>query len=293
MIRKKARFGWQSKFVFPAAVVVGSMAIAPFALLCWQAFHSFNPLEGRNSFAGFDNFVTLWRDSTFGESLRVTFAYAIAASLISLLAGVILGVALSQVGWRRRAIPFLLAPFFTAPVVAALIFMLAVDADLGFVHYFAEWLQVNDPRAMLSRPGRALAVAVALDVWQWSGVIGLFILTRIETVSRPLLELVATSGGSWRARLVSVWAPSLRTPVAGVLAFRFLWCLGDGEKIDALTAGGAPYGAMQVLPIWLSHQYFRNGEYGYGSAASLLLYLVALIGAALVVRMLVLRDKFA
>jgi|GEM_PF-5372946 len=289
---KDARFGWQSKFVLPAATVVASMAIAPFALLCWQAFHNFNPLEGRNTFAGFDNFLALVHDATFFESLKVTVAYATAAGLISVVAGVVLAVALSQITWRRRAIPFLLAPFFTAPVVAALIFMLAVDADLGFVHYFAEWLRMSDPRAMLSRPGRALAVAVALDVWQWSGVVGLFVLARIETVSRPLLELVVTSGGGWKARLVSVWAPSLRTPVAGILAFRFLWCLGDGEKIDALTAGGAPYGAMQVLPIWLSHQYFRNGEYGYGSAASLLLYLVALIGAALVVRTLVLRDKF-
>lgn len=279
--------------MLPAAAVVGGMAIAPFALLCWQAFLDFNPLEARNAFAGFSNFLALAHDATFSESLRVTVAYATAASLISVFGGVALAIALSRIAWRRRAIPFLLAPFFTAPVVAALIFMLAVDSDLGFVHYLAEWARLSDPRAILSRPGRALAVVVILDVWQWTGVVGLFVLARIETVSRPLLDLVVTSGGNWRARLVSVWAPSLRTPVAGVLAFRFLWCLGDGEKIDALTAGGAPYGAMQVLSIWLSHQYFRNGEYGYGAAASLLLYLVALLGSAFVVRMFVLRDKFA
>ena len=40
---------------------------------------------------------------------------------------------------------------------------------------------------------------------------------------------------------------------------------------------------MRVFSIWMEREYFRYADYGYGAAAAVLFYIVALFGARLFV----------
>lgn len=262
--------------MLPAIAITAGVALGPLLVLAWQSSRDLNYFEGRSNFVGFDNARRLLGDEAFLASVDVTLRYAVWAALLSTASALVIAVALYNSTWARCLAPVLCTPFLLAPVVTAVLFMLLLDGQLGTFPVLLRWLGFDDPENITGDPRRVFWALVGIDTWQWAGVLALILWARLNRIPRGQLELVSTCGGNAWMRLRDVWFPMLWPVLLAVLVFKFTWALGDSERIDVLTAGGGPYGAMRVFPIWLDREYFRYGDYGYGAAASLFFLLVAI-----------------
>ncbi len=260
-----------------AGTLVGLVVVAPFLVLVWQSTRDLNPFEARDSFVGARNFAQVLSDSEFRDSLTVTATYSLSSALLSALVGLAAAWACYSSGLSARVMTLLVAPFFVAPIVSAIIFAFVLDGQLGLAPKLLDALGAEDPMNIVGHPTRSFWALVAIDVWQWFGVVALLSYALMRRVPRSLLDLVATNGGGRWPLLREVWWPALSRPLIAIVLFRFFWCAGDAERIDALTAGGGPHGANRVLSIWLERTYFRYADYGYAAAASVLVYVVCLL----------------
>ena len=87
-------------------------------------------------FVGADNYVRLWSDANFWDSLKITLAYVLwniplQTSLALLIA--VLADRLAKSGWVRAVI---IAPYLISNVVAGLVWLLMLDPLIGITNAF-------------------------------------------------------------------------------------------------------------------------------------------------------------
>lgn len=256
----------------------------------WLAIQS---LSGSTTDGGarvtFDNYAGLFSDQSFRASVTITFAYAAVATVITTGLGFILAIAVrsSRFGaWLRSQAAI---PFFIPPVGAALFFAVLVDADLGFGRTIL-WVVGADPTTgVLAVPLRAFVAVVIADAWQWMGVAVVWFWLALTGHSRNYEEQVRVDGGASLAVLRDAFVmPQWRSIMAFGL-FKFAMTFADSERIDAITGGGGPHGALRVLGIWIARTNYGFGDRGYGAAAAVLLSFF--VGLSLTGALLLARDR--
>src|SRR5512146_3111748 len=155
---------------------------------------SFLGMGNYSSFAGFDNYVTVFTDTRLRHAVTNTIVLTASVVLISLLVGLALAVLLDKkfVG-RGVARTLLIAPFLVMPVASALVWKHALyNPDYGLFNGVLNWVwqlfgaqegPVIDWVSQFPMP----AVVVAL-VWQWTPFMMLILLAGLQSQPGDVLE---------------------------------------------------------------------------------------------------------
>lgn len=98
----------------------------------------------------------------------------------------------------------------------------------------------------------------------------------IKSIPKNLFHAANVDGASQWSIIKDIIIPAVRWPLMFVTIWQFLSLFTSYEYILLLTDGGPLFGS-EVLALYSYHKAFQNFEYGYGSAISLILVLIALI----------------
>lgn len=261
----------------PALILFMIFMVGP---ILWSVYIAFTneTLTGAASvnsqFIGVGNFVKMFGDEDFRNSLLLTFVFVIGSAVIGQnTLGLI--IALLQRG-RGRAVRsvvngVVIAAWVVPEVVAAACWysFLAeegtLNAALGALGLSQDWL--------FTAPMIAIILA---NVWRGTAFSMLVYSAALSDVPGELLEAAAVDGASTWRRLVHITLPLIRRSILSNLMLITLQTLASFGLIYALTGGG-PGTASQTTPLYMYEQAFRYFEIGYGSAMALVMLV---IGAA-------------
>ena len=142
--------------------------------------------------------------------------------------------------------------------------------------------------AWLNDPSTALTAIIVLSIWQAVGFHMLIWLSGLQTIPGELYEAARIDGaGTWRQFRDVTW-PCLRPTRVFVLITITIAALGLFVQIDVMTQGG-PVDSTSTLVYHAVRTGYRQQQIGYGSALSLVFFVLVLI-VALVQRYLT-RDE--
>ncbi|MBT2229183.1 MULTISPECIES: carbohydrate ABC transporter permease [unclassified Nonomuraea] len=261
----------------PALILFVIFMVGP---ILWSVYIAFTneTLTGAASvnsrFIGVDNFVKMFGDEDFRNSLLLTFVFVIGSAVIGQnTLGLI--IALLQRGRGRvvRSVVngVVIAAWVVPEVVAAACWysFLAEEGTLnealGALGLSQDWL--------FTAPMIAIILA---NVWRGTAFSMLVYSAALSDVPGELLEAAAVDGASTWRRLVHITLPLIRRSILSNLMLITLQTLASFGLIYALTGGG-PGTASQTTPLYMYEQAFRYFEIGYGSAMALVMLA---IGAA-------------
>jgi raffinose/stachyose/melibiose transport system permease protein len=239
----------------PAASARAAIAFALPAILLysvffiWPVFNSFGlslfhwrgigPIRPP---IGFDNFVRLASDASFGaavwHSIVILIVLLVVTNTISVAIARLLNRPSRLRGFYRAVI---VLPYVLSPLVVGFIWVLLLSPDIGLVNPLLEQIGLGDLRhSWLSDPATALPwIAVAM-AWQWSGLASLIFLTGFQDVREELLEAARMDGASPLREFWSITVPQLAPAftVANVLGAVFAL-----RAFDIVYVIGGPLGA--------------------------------------------------
>lgn len=275
--RREARLGYA--LLAPTALLIGAVALYPLATTVWLSLHQqdLKLLQGTRRFIGLGNYATLLGEARFWEALGHTLAFT--AVSVSLEMGLGLGLALllnrARIG-RGALRAALLLPWTIPTVVAAVIWLFLVNPASGILVHFLRVLGVSEEgTVLLADPLRAWMVIVATDVWKTTPFVALLLLAALQVIPPELYEAAATDGARpWQA-LTRITLPLLRPAIAVALVFRTLQAVKVFDHIVALTGGG-PGTATETVVFLAYHALLRDLNLGYGSAVSVVTFLLSL-----------------
>lgn len=266
--------------VAPAVVYLLAITLYPGIFALWRSFY-----QGRFKleFIGFQNYIDLFRDETFWHSLTNT----LIIGGITLTVEFVIAMTLAALvyrdpfvrGWR---ILFLLPMLFMPSAVAYLWKLLfndgrvisdllmrigLVDSNIDFMG--STWL--------------ARGVLVVTDVWQWVPFLFIIFVAALQGQDKEIEEAARLDGARWRQIFFSISLPLMRPVIAIALVLRGIDILTMFASPHIITQG-SPGGNTETVSYFIYRTGFKSFEFGYASAASVVVLVLTIILAQSFVR---------
>lgn len=262
-------------FLAPALVGLILFRLAPIGIAIGGSL-SGTSLMGELRYVGLENFQYLLNDPEFWWSLRITLIFNLIINPLQLAVAFGLALLIFQPGrsiWLYRTL--LVLPMAVSTGLSAVLFGLFLDANLGPLNGFLEWIGIG-AQPFHRGEHQALATLVGIATWKGAGYWMLFLLAGLYSIPSTVHEAALIDGAtSWqRFRLVTL--PLMRKPMAFVLvadtAINFLFF----APVYILTSGG-PNGATSVLMFEAYRSAFTFSDIGRSLAISTVLLFVILV----------------
>lgn len=258
-------------------------------------FYSFTNWNGFSSnyvFVGYDNFAKLFFDPLFTSAAVNTLIWMIAAVILP--TGLGLGLALlidSKVpgGPVFKSIFYL--PICLSAVVVGQVWVWIYQPDWGLLNtVLSLMLSESVEYAWLAKPDSALYAVIFAWCWQQTGLAMVIYLAGLTAISPDLIEVCELEGASRWQRLRQVLLPLLTPVTIVVIALSVINAL-KGFDILYIMTGGGPFNSSDTLAMHMYNESFKKYRMGYGSAISVVLFLVAITVIGLYFRQLKKVDE--
>jgi len=231
------------------------------------------------NFVGFENYISLVRDSRFWSALRITLTFTVVSVFFELVLGMALALimnkAIKGIGAVRTVA---LIPWAIPTAVAALMWSYLYDGSSGIVaHIFAQIGLIDAPQTMLLTARGAMASAILADVWKTTPYMALLLLSGLQLIDSGLYESASIDGSGRVNTFAKITLPLMKSSILVALLFRMLDAFRVYDLIAVLTGGG-PGGATETLSIYAHRLMIGMNDFGYGSAVVVAMFVcVALI----------------
>jgi ABC-type sugar transport system permease subunit len=274
--RRDSRLAWA--LLLPAVLVLGAVAVGPLLATVWESLHHHDlrmPWLGR-PFIGLDNYISALTDQRLWEAVVHTTTFAVVSVSFEIVFGMALALALDALA-RGRAVArvVVLLPWALPTVVAALVWRFMFESR-GVGGLDAEWL---------SRPFAAWVPIVLGDVWKSTPFVALLLLAGLQGIDVSLYEAARIDGaGRWQ-RFTQITLPQLVPAITVALVFRTMDAFRVFDLVYVLTGGG-PGTATEVISLYAFTTLLQDLRFGYGSALSVITFVLTFVLALAYVRLL-------
>lgn len=261
-------------YILPWLIGFCLLTIWPFVSSLYYSFTDYNMIAEPN-LVGIENYLTLFKDQEFVNSLIATLKYTVITVplqlIFALFVAFILNFKLKAISLYRTAyyIPSLLG----GNVAIAILWRFMFQPD-GFINTFLETFGIS-PVNWLSTPGGAMAVIVLLKVWQFGSSMLLF-LAALKEIPQDLYEAAAMDGSTKVRTFFTITIP-LITPT---IFFNLIMQLNNAlQEFNGpyLVTGKGPLNATYLSSMFIYDKAFKSFEMGYASAASWILFMLIVV----------------
>jgi raffinose/stachyose/melibiose transport system permease protein len=275
-LRKKVTY-WINCLIFlvPILAAVLIVKIIPFVMGLAYSFTGWNGVSGSMDFTGVQNYLRLFKDAQFWESLLFTLEFSALTLGLSNLIGFSLAYFLSKPLIGRN---FMRAGFYTPNVIGGLI--LGFIWQFIFVKVFPAIGKATGLRlfnlAWLGTPATSLFGMAIVEIWRTSGYLMLLYIAGLAMVPEECVESAIIDGARPFRTVKSIILPLMMPTITRCLFLTILGCMRVYDLNLALTGGG-PYRSSESVVMNLYATAFMGGEMGYGSAKAIMLLLIIVL----------------
>jgi multiple sugar transport system permease protein len=265
--------GWG--FIGPAFLVVIGLSFFPAAwsfLLSLQDWNGFSEAK----FVGAKNYAGLMTDGEFWQAALQTGVYVALFVPASVLVGLFLAVALNRnirfIGLYRTAI---FVPFVASAAATGILSTYLFSPQYGLVNNVLRQLGLP-AQGWLEDPSQAMLVIAIMSLWGQAAFTTVIYLAALQDVPVELLEAARIDGANrWQTFWRIVW-PELGPVTVFVTVWQVIGALQLFDLVYTTTRGG-PLDATKTIVYFLWEKAFKGLDFGYGSAAAYVLFVITLL----------------
>ncbi|MEW5814201.1 MAG: sugar ABC transporter permease [Spirochaetota bacterium] len=275
----------QYKLLLPTVVIAAGIVLFPTLFLLYVSFERWVLFAREMNFAWFSNYYSVISSREFLHSLRTTFLFVAASSLLTLLFGLILALIFNETFVGKGVFRSLLTlPAIIPPVVAGFAWKFLLHKEVGVIGGYI-LPSLGFEKSILGDHLLALPAVIMADVWCRTPLMFLILLAGLQAIPDEIYEAAEIDGAGYWSSLQRIVLPFLRPVIIIALIIRFIDAFNLFETIFVMTRGG-PGIATQTLPLlgWkIGFQYFNLGE--AASLAVIMLIITIIISQVLIRRM--------
>ncbi len=276
--RKAQRMNRLTPYMFmaPAFVIMAIALIYPLGYMIWGSFRAWDPTQtiGEAEFVGLKNYITLWGDPNFRESLSVTLRFAFFVVTSEMVIGVGLALLLDRNirGMSMLRTMFIL-PMMIAPVVVGLMWRYMYHPTVGTFNRTLDGFGLSGVDWLGQH---ALMSVIIADIWQWTPFIFILALAALQSLPRSALEAAKIDGATAWQQIWYIKLPLMMPVLIVTCLLRLIDAFKVLEVILVMTEGG-PGLSTEILALRISRTATEFRELGVAAAMSnyLLLLLLA------------------
>ncbi|TMJ28285.1 MAG: sn-glycerol-3-phosphate ABC transporter permease UgpA [Alphaproteobacteria bacterium] len=266
--------------VAPQIIITLVFFFWPSGQMLFQSVVTEDAFGGNTKFVWFDNFVHLFNDSGYADSVRLTLVFSFLVAAIGLAISLLLAVMADRI---IRGASFykaiLVWPYAVAPAIAGVLWGFLFNPSVGSVSWMLKGVGIDFN--YVTNGHQALTLIIIAAVWNQVSYNFLFFLAGLQSIPRSLIEAAAIDGAGPGRRFWDIAFPLLSPTGFFLLVVNIIYAFfGTFGVVASLTQGG-PGQATNILVYKVWNDGFRGQDLG-GSAAQSAILMVVVILATIV-----------
>lgn len=265
-------------FVTPALALFLFFVVWPivkavqFSVYRWKGY---GPLV---DFVGLRNYVSVLTNEVFTDALVHNLVIVVLSVGIQLPLGLAIALLLNRKMWGQGLLrTIIFVPYVLAEVIAGVVWYQLLQPQYGVIDTMLQSVGLSGPaQGWLGTPDHALLTVVVVLTWKYLGLAVILFLAGLQSVPEELYEAAQIDGATWwqvqRKITIPLLGPTLRT-------WAFLSMIGSLQLFDMvwILTGGGPANATNTMATFLITEGTKRQNYGIAAAASVVLFVVALV----------------
>ena len=255
--------------VAPVVILLLTLVAYPFCVAIGYAL-SDRTLGDEGQFVGLDNFVDLFDNQIYLQTLRNTCIFTAGSVAMRLLFGVGLALLLNEhLPMRRLVRSAVLLPWIVPTVLGTMAWLWMFNPNFSVIN----WALVNSGLMTkglnwLTNPDLALFSVTLVNAWRGTPFMAITVLAGLQAIPPELYDASAIDGAGKLQRFRYVTLPLVMPVLLTALVLSIIWTFSDFGIVYGLTKGG-PMNATHVLATLSYQQGLAAGNIGEGAAISL------------------------
>jgi ABC-type sugar transport system permease subunit len=276
----------------PAIIAFVGLVIFPVALAAYYGFYRWNGYGAATNWVGLGNYKVIFTDPAFQQALEHNGLIVVLSLVIQGPLAIGLALLLNQKIRGRALIRVLIfVPYVISEVIVGTGFSLMLQVtgavndalhNIGLGFLATDWL---------ANPSIALWTLMGIITWKYIGFAVILMLAGLQSIPDELSEAARIDGASyWQVQrhiTLPLLGPTIRIwaflSIIGSLQLFDLVYIIWGQYISG-TAGTSTMATYMALNGRLA------GNYGYGSAVAVVMFLISLVVALFYQRFVLRRD---
>ncbi|MFT4295148.1 MAG: sugar ABC transporter permease [Micropruina sp.] len=287
--RRQALVAWG--FALPYMVFFAVFMLIPIVSSFAMSFTDFRAQDIPNplavGFVGLDQYIGLFRNAQFLNSLWVTFYFVLVGIPLTMAVALLLALALNSGIERFRAV---YRVGFYLPVVCSIVAVAVVWRfilqDEGVLNAALGAIGIHGPN-WLNDTFWAMPAMILMAVWRNVGTLMIIFLAGLQGIAPEMKEASAVDGATIWRRFIHITLPLMRPTLLLGAILTSVGYLQFFEEPFVMTNGG-PLNATMSVSYYIYNQ-FGFGNYGAASAGSYVLFVI--IALLSLVQFRVLRER--
>lgn len=263
-------------FLLPQLAITVVFFFYPAGEALMGSFYMEDSFGLSKEFVGLDNFITLFSDPSYLETLRLTLVFSLATIVLTMGTALLFAVLADQVNWGGTLYKsMLIIPYAVAPPLAGVLWLFLFnpsgDVLTELLHHFGyTWNhKING--------NQALFLLIVSASWKQISYNFLFFLAGLHAIPRSLIEAAAIDGASpWR-RFRTIIFPLLSPTSFFLLVVNTIYTLFETFGIVHAVTQGGPSKATETLIYKVFNDGFIGLDFGGSSAQSVVLMLIVMV----------------
>ena len=260
--------------MFAPALIMLLAVLYPFFQGIYTAFTNQKLYLESHTFIGIGNFLVLFENDEFRESIYRTLLYTLAVISVQLPLGVTVAWLLNQNNKIQSLLRnTLVLPLLIPPVVAGLMWKTMMQPQSGILNWFL--INIGLPSfSWLSDTNTALISVVLIDTWVFTPFAALIFLAGLQSIPNDMIEAAEIDGASSSLIFRAIQLPWLFPYIILVTLFRVSDSMKSFELFYVTTRGG-PLNATRTLHITAYEEAFRWTNVGRAMAIVFFLWIIS------------------
>jgi raffinose/stachyose/melibiose transport system permease protein len=296
--RKKGRgLGWSGRLevailVGPALIVFLAFVIYPVVMAAYYGFFSWQGFGAPTDFVGFRNYLTILQDPTFHDALYHNATIVVLSLVLQGPVAILVALLLNRKLRGQSIIRVLIfVPYVISEVVVGTGWSLMLQGN-GAINDFLGKVGLGAlSQDWLANPDIAIWTLMAIITWKYIGFAVILFLAGLQGIPEELSEAAAIDGASYwqiqRRITLPLLGPTLRI-------WAFLSIIGSLQLFDLVYIIWGQYisstAGTSTMATYLVSNGRNSGNFGYGNAVAVVLFVISLVVALVYQRYVLNRD---
>lgn len=281
--------GFYVAMLGPLFVIMGLLYVYPVVKAVLTSLTNLNLLGVLPTHSvGLDNYRAYFETPSDLATLRHTFLFMVVATTIETMLALLIALLVNRLMFGKGVVrTLLLLPMMFAPVVVGYEWRWIFDDQLGLANYILQSLHIiNHPLAWLTSPSLAMVSIIVADVWYSTPFIMVILLGGLQALPQEPFEAARVDGAGPFRTLWYITLPLLRPVLLAAVLIRAMDAFQIFDLPYIMTYGG-PGTATETVNTWTYKVAFRNFDFGYAAAISIVALVAMLLVGAVLARLVI------
>ena len=294
--RRGAGSAWRKRleiafFTGPALLLFGLFVLWPILTAVQISGYRWKGFGPMVDFVGLRNYVSVLTNEVFTDALVHNLIIVVGSIALQLPLGLAIALLLNRKMWGQGLLrTIIFVPYVLAEVIAGVVWFQLLQPNYGVIDTLLAAIGLEGPaQGWLGTPDYALWTVLVVLTWKYLGLAVILFLAGLQSVPDDLYEAAQIDGATWwqvqRKITIPLLGPTMRT-------WAFLSMIGSLQLFDMvwILTGGGPANATTTMATFLINEGTKRQNFGIAAAASVILFVVALIMALTYQKLILSRD---